>query len=343
MGVQITELLVRKEIEVAYLKGRTIAVDAHNHLYQFLSTIRQRDGSLFTDAEGNVTSHLIGLLSRTSNLLRNGIKLVYVFDGKVPELKWAETRKRRELKEAAEKKFREAEEKGDIEEMRKYAARTSRLTPEMIEEAKKLLDTLGVPCVQAPAEGEAQAAYMAKKGDCYGVASQDADCLLFGAPLLIRNLSISGRRKVAGKLSYQNVSPELISLKDNLKNLGINQEQLISLAMLVGTDYNNGGIKGIGPKNGLKIVKEHKTPEKIFEVVKWDDFFEVSWQEVFGLISKMPTTDDYKLAFGKVDREKAVKLLCGEHGFSQERVEKSIGELLEAESGRKQKGLMDFA
>ncbi len=343
MGVQITELLVRKELGVADLNGKTLSVDAPNHLYQFLSTIRQRDGSLFTDDKGNVTSHLIGLLSRTSSLLRSGIRLVYVFDGRVPELKWAENRKRRELKEVAEKKFREAEEKGDVEEMRKYAARTSRLTPEMIEEAKKLLSTLGVPCVQAPAEGEAQAAYMAKKGDCYGVASQDADCLLFEAPVLIRNLSISGKRKVAGKISWQNVSPELISLKDNLKHLDIDQEQLIALAMLVGTDYNNGGIKGIGPKNGLKIVREHKTPEKIFEAAKWDDFFEVGWREVFDLISKMPTTDGYEMKFGKVDREKTIKLLCDEHGFSQERVEKTVSELLEAESGRKQKGLSDFA
>ncbi len=343
MGVQITELLVRKELEVAGLKGRTIAVDAPNHLYQFLSTIRQRDGSLFTDANGNVTSHLIGLLSRTSSLLRSGLRLVYVFDGKVPELKRAENRKRHELKEAAEKKFRDAEERGDVEDMRKYAARTSRLTPEMIGEAKKLLDALGVPCVQAPAEGEAQAAHMAKKGDCYGVASQDADCLLFEAPLLIRNLSISGRRKVAGKISYQNVSPELISLKGNLNHLGIGQEQLIALAMLVGTDYNTGGIKGIGPKNGLKIVKEHRTPEKIFEAVKWDDCFEVSWREVFDLISKMPVTEDYEIKFRKVDGEKTIKLLCGEHGFSQERVGKVIGGLLDAESGRKQRGLRDFA
>src|SRR3989338_6805349 len=144
MGVQITELLVKEEIAIRDLKNKAVAVDAPNHLYQFLSTIRQRDGSLFTDSEGNVTSHLIGLLSRTSSLLRSGLRLVYVFDGKVPELKWAENRKRRELKEAAEKKFRDAEEKGNVEEMRKYAARTSRLTPEMVDEAKKLLDALGV-------------------------------------------------------------------------------------------------------------------------------------------------------------------------------------------------------
>jgi len=342
MGVQITELLLRKEIKIDELKKRTIAVDAPNHLYQFLSTIRQRDGSLFTDANGNVTSHLIGLLSRTTNLLKNRLKLIYVFDGKVPELKRAETRKRAEVKKEAASKFREAEEKHDLQAMKKYAARTSRLTPEMIEEAKKLLEALGVPYVQAPSEGEAQAAYMAKKGVCYGVASQDADCLLFEAPILIKNLSITGRRKMAGKISYQHVNPELIYLNENLKNLGINQQQLIVLAMLIGTDYNNGGIKGLGPKNGLKIVKEHKTPEKIFQAVKWEDYFEITWQEVFDLISNMPTTDDYCIKFAAVDREKMFKLLCDQHNFSQERVEKAIEDLSKAESERKQKGLLDF-
>src|SRR3989338_5158139 len=293
MGVQITELLVRKEISIGSLRNKTIAVDAPNHLYQFLSTIRQRDGTLFTDSKGNVTSHLIGLLSRTANLLRNGLKLVYVFDGRVPGLKHAETQKRALLKEAAFEKFRAAEESGNVEEMKKYASRTSRLTPEMIDGAKKLLDALGVPYLVAPSEGEAQAAYMAKKGDCYAVASQDADCLLFGAPLLLGNLSITGRRKVAGKISYNQVNPELISLKENLTHLGITHEQLIALAMLVGTDYDSGGIKGIGPKKALALVKGNNDFEKLFSDLKWNDTFSISWKEVYNTIAKMPVSDDY--------------------------------------------------
>lgn len=342
MGVQLTELLIRQELDLSQLRNRTIAIDAPNHLYQFLSTIRQPDGSLFTDSRGNVTSHLIGLLSRTTNLLKNGMKLVYVFDGKVPKLKKAETRRRFELKAEAEELYKKAEEKQDEEAMRKYAARTSRLTPGMMDEARKLLEALGVPHVQAPSEGEAQAAYMAKKGDCYGVASQDADCLLFEAPRLIRNLSITGRRKVAGKLSYERVDPELISLSETLSSLGINQQQLIALAMLIGTDFNGGGIKGIGPKNGLKLVKEHREPEKIFQAAKWNEHFDLSWNEVYDVISKMPVTDSYELAFSKVNREATMKLLCDGHDFAEQRVEKAIGELSKAESDRNQKGLMDF-
>ena len=342
MGVQITELLKKKEIKLSSLSQKKIAIDAPNHLYQFLSTIRAVDGALLMDSKGRPTSHLIGLFSRTTNLLKQNIKLVYVFDGQVPELKKAELRKRRIIKEEAAEKFKEAEEKEDIESMKKYAPRSSRLTSEMIDESKKLLDALGIPCVEAPCEGEAQASYMTRKGDCLATASQDADCLLFQSPLLIRNFSITGRKKMHGKLAYQKTEPELISLKENLDGLGINQDQLIRLAMLVGTDYNNKGIKGIGPKSALKLVKKHPAPEKLFREVKWEEHFEIKWQEVFNLIKNMPVTDDYELNFSKIDKEKIVKLLVDEHDFSQERVEKNVEVLLKSKEGRTQRGLGDF-
>ncbi len=343
MGVQITELLQGKEISVEQLHGKVLSVDAPNHLYQFLSTIRQRDGSLFTDSNGNVTSHLIGLLSRTTSLLKSGLKLVYVFDGKVPDLKRAEVRRRADVKAVALEKFKQAEESGNVEDMKRYAARTSRLTPEMILEAKRLLDALGVPYLVAPSEGEAQAAYMAKKNDCYAVASQDADCLLFQAPLLLRNLSITGRKKLTGKLGFQQINPEMFNLKDNLANLSLNQAQFISLAMLVGTDYNSGGIKGIGPKKALALVKAHSTPEKIFAAAKWSEFFTVSWQEVYETIAKMHVTDDYEIKFSSPKKEALMKLLCEEHGFASERVQKAVDDLCSVKGSSGQKGLMDFS
>jgi len=341
MGVQITEFLAKKEIDLNKLQHKTLAVDAANHLYQFLSNIRSRDGSFLTDSSGHVTSHLIGLLSRTTRLLQENIKLIYVFDGKVPELKKAETSRRREIKIQAAKKYDEAEAKGDEAGMRKFAARTSRLNDEMIKDAKTLLDALGVPHVDAPSEGEAQAAHMAKKDICYAVASQDADCLLFQSPILIRNLSLSGKRKLPGKASFQAVSLELISLKETLRQLDINQSQLISLAMLVGTDYNMGGVKGVGPKNGLKLVKEHKTPDKIFSNVEWE--FNVSWNEVYDLITNMPVTDDIEINFRPLDPEKLTKFLVDQRDFSQERIEKTVSDLAGSTENRKQTGLGDFS
>jgi len=343
MGVAITELLVKKEIEIDSLKGKIICIDAPLFLYQFLTTIRSRDGSLLMDSKGNVTSHLTGLFTRTANLMQKGLKLVYVFDGKVPDLKKEERAKRRELKLEAAKKFEEAKKKEDLDEMKKYAARTSRLTGEMIEEAQKLIKAFGIPVVDGASEGEAQAAYIVKNNDAYAVASQDADCLMFGAPRLIRNLSIAGKKKKANVLSYEKVMPEFVDLSENLNNLGIDNDQLIALGMLVGTDYNNGGIKGIGPKNALKLVKQYgKDFDSLFKDVKWNDYFGYPWQEVFNLIKNMGVKRDYELKWHKIDIEKIKELLVEEHDFSHERVESVLGRFKEDKEEKKQKGLGEF-
>jgi|TARA_Y100000310_G_C20567732_1_gene756386 flap endonuclease-1 len=343
MGVAITELLLRNEIEINELKGKIIAIDGHLFLYQFITTIRSRDGSLLTDSKGNITSHLVGLFSRTANLMQNEIKLAFVFDGKPPELKRKVHEQRNNLKFEAEKKFLEAKSKGDKEEMKKYAARTSRLSKDMIEEAKKLISYLGLPIVEAPSEGEAQAAYMVKSGKAFAVASQDADSLIFGAPKLLRNLSVSGRRKKGKTAAYETVKPEIIDLSQNLNNLSIDQNQLITLAMIIGTDYNPGGIKGIGPKNALKLIKQHKSDfNALFKEIKWNEHFDFSWEEVYYLIKKMPTTDDYNLEWKDIDNEKLHKLLVDEHDFSEQRVSNTLEKLKKATTQKQQKSLGDF-
>ena len=273
MGVALTELLIREEIDLNFLSNTTIVVDTSMWLYQFLSSIRQRDGSLLMDSKGNVTSHLMGLLSRVSSLSQNRIKLAFVFDGEPPPLKLITLERRKQIKIHAEKKFEIAKEREDIESMKKYAARTSRITPEMIGEAKRLVEAFGLPVVEAPSEAEAQASLIVKNGDAYALATNDADALLFESPIIIRNLSMAGRKKMTNKLSYETIMPDLIDLKKNLQNLGINGDQLIALAMLIGTDYNVGGIKGIGPKTALKMVKTHGTNfQLLFKEVRWDDF-----------------------------------------------------------------------
>jgi len=343
MGVKIFDLVESEETTLDNLKGKILAIDTSLFLYQFLSSIRQRDGNLFTDSKGRVTSHLIGLFSRTSKLLQHGILPVFVFDGKHPELKHKEQKKRAEAKMIAQKKYEAAAEKEELEEMKKYAARTSRLTKDMIEDSKKLIDYLGCPIVQAPSEAEAQAAYMNSKGDVYAVASQDADTLLFGAKRLLRNLAISGKKKRAGKLAYTTVKPEIITVATVLNTLGIDKEQLIILSMLVGTDFNPGGIKGIGPKKALKIVKENNHDyEKIFDEVKWNDHIDVEWKEIFDVIHKMPVTDDYELKWYVPDKAKIIKFLVTSRGFNKERVENSIEAILQTTEQKKQKGLGEF-
>lgn len=343
MGIAITELLSIKEINLESLHNKVLAVDASMWLYQFLSSIRQRDGTLLTDSKGKVTSHLMGLFTRVSNLIENDVKLAFVFDGEAPELKHLTLEKRKEIKIEAEKKFEKAKEKADFELMRKYASRTSRLTDEMIDEAKKLVDAFGLPVIEAPSEAEAQASLIAKNNDAFALSTNDADALLFEAPRIIRNLNMAGKKKKANVLSYETISPDLIVLDENLKHLKINQEQLIALAILIGTDYNTGGIKGIGPKSALKLVRKYGVNfNSLFEEAKWNNFFDFSWKKVFDLIKNMPVDNNYDLKWKNIDEEKITELLVDEHDFSEERIKSRIEGLVKQNKNQGQKGLGDF-
>jgi len=340
MGTAIFDLVKGRGVEIKELKGKTLAFDSYNMLYQFLSSIRQRDGTLLMDSSGKITSHLIGLFNRIGHFLQNGIKPIFVFDGEAPELKGKESEKRNRVKRVAAEKLKKA--KTD-EERLKYASMTSKLTKEMVDESKKLIKAFGLPIVQAPCEGEAQCAHIVKKGEAYATVSQDADSLLFGTNVLIRNFSVSGKRKMPGRQFYATVKPELIELKDVLNNNGIDQNQLIALAMLVGTDYNPGGIKNIGPKKALNLVKQYKTDlDNLFEDVKWDEYVDVSWQEVYYLIKKMKVSNDYELKWEGPNAEEIKKILISEHDFSEERVKSMLSKLSKAAGKTEQRGLQGW-
>jgi len=338
MGLNIAEIVPRKAVSFSELKGKTIAIDAFNVIYQFLSSIRQADGTPLQDSKGKITSHLSGLFYRSVNLLSEGIKLVYVFDGKAPELKFATNERRTQAKEEAREKYERAKEKEDIEEMGKYAKQFVKLTPEIIDESKELLEALGIPCIQALSEGEAQASYIAKKGKAYAVGSQDYDSLLFQTPRLIQNLTLARTRKTVSGTIY--ISPEIIELDRVLNSLGINHEQLICLGILAGTDYNPGGIKGIGQKKALEIVKKQIYPVKIFKSVenlleKQENKFD--WSEIFELFKK-PEVENMEIKFPKLDEKKVRKILVA-RDFSEERVNNQLSKLNEEKEKRKQKTL----
>lgn len=340
MGTQIGELISSREISIEELSGKKLAVDSFNMLYQFITTIRQQDGSPLTDTNGRITSHLAGLFFRTAFLLKNNIKLAFVFDGKAPDLKKEERERRAGLKQEAQQKYAIAVEEGDVELMKKYAGRAVSLNSEMIAEAKELIIALGQPIIEAPSEGEAQASYMVKKGEFYALLSQDTDGLLFGSPKVIKNLSVSRKKKKPGTSAYVSASPELIDLAHNLNTLGIDNDQLIVIGMLCGTDFNIGGIKGIGPKKALGLVKKFgKNFEGLFDETGWSTHFNYGWKEVFDTIKNMPVTDNYGLGWGQIDTSKVISLMVTKYEFSQERIEKTLQEL-----GKKQaqKGLSDF-
>ncbi|OIO41445.1 flap endonuclease-1 [Candidatus Pacearchaeota archaeon CG_4_9_14_3_um_filter_31_7] len=346
MGLKIADIIPKKEIQIKDLAGKKIAIDSFNAMYQFLSNIRQLDGTPLQDSKGNVTSHLSGFFYRTINLLNEGIKPIFVFDGKPPELKEKERESRFKKKEEAKQKYEIAKEKGDVYEMGKYAKQTIKITDEMVKEIKELLQYMGLPVIQATGEGEAQAAYIVLKGDAYATVSQDYDSLLFGSTRLIQNLTLSRKKKLPTG-SYVPVSIELIEFENVLNNLDLDKEQLICLGILVGTDYNPGGIKGLGQKRALEFVKKYKRPVLIFEAVEnlaQEKNLEIDfeWQEIFEEFNRPNIKKDYKIEFKDVDKEKVKKLLCKKHEFSENRIDSAFEKLEKQKEKLSQQDLKKF-
>ncbi len=323
MGVDLGEVLHKRKILLDDLSGKSLAVDAYNTLYQFLAIIRQPDGTPLKDRQGRITSHLSGILYRTANLGEKGIQLVYVFDGQPPEMKEMEIKRRRRVREEATVKYEAAIKAGSMEDARKYAQATATVKELMIEDSKRLLKGLGIPWVQAPSEGEAQAAYMAMKGDVWAAASQDHDSLLFGAPRMVKNLTISGKRKLPNRQAYVEIEPEMIELAETLTDLGLTREQLVDVGILIGTDYNPDGVKGVGPKTALKLVREYGDITTIVNRTPDIDLPE-NVNRIKEFFLRPDVRSDYALNWTKPDVEEIVDFLCKERDFSEDRVRKAL-------------------
>jgi len=337
LGVNLTPIILKQTTSLEALRGRSFAVDAFNVLHQFLALIRTRDGRPLTDQEGRVTSHLVGLAFRTTKLIADyQMRLVFVFDGKPPPLKQGEVEKRRALKRKAEAEYAEAIEAGDTATAFSKAVQTGRLDSEMIGDAKRLLDLLGVPWVQAPSEGEAQAAYMATRGDVWAASSRDYDSLLFGAPRLVRYLTIQGQEWLPSRGRARRLEPEIIELGALLSHHGITREQLVDLAMLIGTDFN-AGVKGIGPKTALRLLREHGRLERMPEEVR--SRLQPSLDEVRRIYLKPDVTDDFHIEAGPLREGELLSFLCDERGFSRERVEAVVDRMRQAQ---RQRSLRDW-
>jgi flap endonuclease-1 len=336
MGLQIGDIVPRKEIKFEELKGKVIAVDAFNAIYQFLASIRQPDGTPLMDSSGRVTSHLSGLFYRNIALLSEGLKLIYVFDGEYHSLKEKTHELRQGMKDIAREKYEAAKEEEDIEGMGKYARGFAKLDKEMIEESKELLEAMGVAVVQAPGEGEMQCAELVKNGQAYAVGSQDYDTLAVGGKRLIQNLTLSRKKKT--KTGYIFIAPEMIEYEKVLNELGIDGDQLICLAILVGSDFNPGGVKGIGPKKALALVKDKKYPVRIFSELEEQGRLDFNWKEVFEIFKK-PNVSKEKVEFPKLNEKKLKEILVERHEFSEERVNNQLLKLRDIKERGKQKTL----
>jgi flap endonuclease-1 len=323
LGVLLTPIIVKDELTLDDLRGKSFAVDGYIVLHQFLALIRDRTGKPLSDPEGNTTSHLVGLAFRTTRLISDyGMNLVFVFDGKPPQLKMNEIEKRRAVRLKAEQEYREAVALGDM--------------AKAVDDAKRLLDYLGIPWVQAPSEGEAQAAHMCRNGDVWASNSKDYDSLLFGAPRLVRFLSISGQEWLPSKGRSRRTYPELIELDRFLGHHGINREQLIDMGMLIGTDFND-GIKGVGPKTALKLVKKHGRIEDMPPDIR--EQMPDTIDDIRDFYMNPDVTDEYSVQRGELKEDELDDFLVGEKNFSTKRVQTLINRM---RSSTTQKSLMDY-
>jgi flap endonuclease-1 len=328
--------MVKKPVTMEELSGRTLTIDALNYIYAFLSVIRQPDGTPLKDTKMRTTSHLSGLFYRSINLLESNVKPIFVFDGKPPELKKDTVKERQEQRKEAKERWEAALTAGDIIAARKYAKFALAVNDAMLQESKDLLEYMGIAWIQAPSEGEAQASYMTKKGVAWGTGSQDYDSILFGSPRLIRNIVISGRRKVPGKNIYLRIEPELVDAAESMKNIGVTREQLIEVALILGTDYNP-GIKGIGPKTALKLIKKYGSAEVALNEKGISTM--QSYGEVRELLHNPEITDDYEVKPKKLDKDRVIHLLVNEHDFSFDRVQAALNRIEEVTRSAKPTGL----
>mmetsp|Transcript_76006 Transcript_76006/g.215340 ORF Transcript_76006/g.215340 Transcript_76006/m.215340 type:complete len:399 (+) Transcript_76006:92-1288(+) len=329
---------IREVDSQAAYTGRSVAIDASMCLYQFLIMIRDnRAGSYqnLTNEEGKVTSHLVGMLSRTLKLMENGIKPVYVFDGKPPELKLGELAQRRAKREAAEKSLAEAQEKGDEEQIQKSTKLTTRVTKEQNEETKTLLRLMGVPVVEAPSEAEATCAALCRDGKVYAAATEDADCLTFGTKILIRNLMAAESQK---KQILE------VHLDRILEQLNVSMSQFIDFCILSGCDYCD-TLKGVGPSTAIRLLIQHGSLEKVLEELgpeKVPENFRYQDARQFFQECEAVNTQEVDFKWDEPDYEGLAKFLVEQCSFNKERVDNYMARLRKTKSTVKQRPLDSF-
>ena len=325
MGVLLTPITVRHPTSLEALRGRSIAVDGNLELYQFLSIMRTRDGRPLQDSKGRITSHLNGLAFRTTRLLADyDIRPLFVFDGRPPDLKRREIQQRIEAREKSQREFSAAVAAGDTATAWSKAVMTSRLTRAMVEEAKTLLTVIGIPWIQAPSEGEAQASHLSREGETWATGSKDYDSLLFGAPRLVRFLAVASTEFLPSRGRSRAVPPELLDLDENLRSLGLTREELVDAAILIGTDFNP-GVRGVGPKTAARLLREHHSLSSPPADVRQS--LPDNVDEIHEFFLHPPVVPSDQIVPGDFDPEKLRKFLCDERDFTASRVESLVQRL----------------
>ncbi|CAI9101402.1 OLC1v1038718C2 [Oldenlandia corymbosa var. corymbosa] len=345
MGIKgLTKLLADnapkslKEQKFESYFGRKIAIDASMSIYQFLIVVGRSGTEMLTNEAGEVTSHLQGMFTRTIRLLEAGIKPVYVFDGKPPDLKRQELAKRYSKRADATEDLDEAIKAGNKEEIEKFSKRTVKVTKQHNDDCKKLLGLMGVPVIEAPSEAEAQCAALCKSGKVYAVASEDMDSLTFGAPRFLRHLMDPSSKKI----------PVMeIEVSKVLEELNLTMDQFIDLCILCGCDYCD-SIRGIGGQTALKLIRQHGLIENILENINRERYqIPEDWpfsdaRQLFKEPEVVTDDDQLDLKWTAPDEEGLINFLVKENGFNIDRVTKSIEKIKAAKNKSSQGRLESF-
>jgi len=328
--------------EMKTLFGRKVAIDASMSMYQFLIAVRQQDGQQLQTESGETTSHLMGFFYRTIRMVEHGIKPIYVFDGKPPQLKSGVLAKRFEKREEAHEEAEEAKETGTTEDQDRQARRQVRVTKEHKTEVQRLLKLMGIPFHDAPSEAEAQCAEFCRGGLVYGTGSEDMDTLTFNSPIILRHLTFSEARKMP---------IDVIKLEEALEGLELTMDQFIDFCILCGCDYLE-PLKGVGAKTAYKLIKDNGDLAGAIEAIKDKDANSKKekqtipddwpWEEARELFKHPDVTPcaevDFKWEAPDVDG--LVEFLVNEKGFNEDRVRKQADKLKIA-LHQKQQGRLD--
>jgi len=329
MGVKLQDLVIRNEIEFSKLAGKIIAVDAPNIIMSLFNFARKNpDGSaagLILDRTQRPISHLYGLLYRTNFFYSKKIFPIFCFDGLDSDLKKLKTKDRLNDFLFTEKLYKTLLQSGNKENARQIAMSREYMWPNIIKESKQLLGSLGVPYVNSPASAESQCAQLVKDKLAQFSNSQDFDSLLFGCPRTLQNFSKSRKRKVRGRWTYQKIAPVTIVLKDNLKRLGIDQFQLVDMAILIGNDYFQ-GVKNIGPKHAHTFLLKHKNLEKVIQEEKNAYDFSSLTPDIISKVRKIfllpeVVSHSQDIRWNYPNEQKTLSLLCEDHHLNKGRVQ----------------------
>tara|TARA_Y100001970_G_scaffold267978_1_gene358693 strand:- start:1114 stop:2109 length:996 start_codon:yes stop_codon:yes gene_type:complete len=317
----LKDLAIVHPLEISEMSGQRVAVDVFLNAYQFITSLVGQDGKPLS-YNGKPVAHLMGFLDRATWMLENGIEPVFFFDGRPHELKFETLAGRKDRKEDAKAKWEAAIESGDMTLAKKLGPQTAEYTRDMVEQTKRLFDCLGLVWIEAPMEAEGAGAVRCSNGEVAAVASQDWDTLLYGSPIMIRNLTSHGRRKF-GRV----ISAEKIILKELLEKNEITREQLVDLAIMIGTDFHP-GIKGIGPKTGLKLIREYGSMETVSEIKGFE--LPENLETIRQLFLNHPVNSDPIPESKRAVENDLRDFLQGEFGFSDGRIKRALDRLATA-------------